>query len=134
MTAKRKPAWTPSRYGIELMPPSNKRGSRAIWIAIAFIATLLLAALMGCTQNAKQSSKRSTEPTPVVACDEHAPFEPLPPYPAAPGADDAASLRAYSDLQSEWAVDVAGITQRNGIKRNATAACLDDYRRRGVIL
>ncbi|WP_327480449.1 hypothetical protein [Frateuria sp.] len=46
----------------------------------------------------------------------------------------AGDLAAYSHAQSLWAIEVAGITERNALKRRATADCLDAYRRRGVIL
>lgn len=51
--------------------------------------------------------------------------------------DDHAKLQrleAYSAAQSLWAIGAAGIAQRNAIKRNSTTDCLDDLRRRGVIL
>lgn len=78
----------------------------------------------------------STTPSikPTVSCGEHTPFEVLPRYPTGPvHADDLAELKAYSSAQSVWAVKVAGITQRNSIKRNATATCLDALRAAGIV-
>jgi hypothetical protein len=82
----------------------------------------------------------STPPSikPTVSCGEHAPFEVLPRYPAGPvltgdAGADLAAIKTYSAAQSVWAVTVAGITQRNSIKRNATATCLDALRAAGLI-
>jgi len=36
--------------------------------------------------------------------------------------------------QSLWAIEAAGVVQRNNILRDGIAACLDEYRKRGVIL
>jgi hypothetical protein len=96
-----------------------------------------------------------------VTCSEHDPFERLPPYPVGPvfsSHEALADLRArhagvadydralaaaesnlagairFSEQQSDWAVRAAGVTQRNAIRRNATARCLDAYRARGLIL
>lgn len=43
------------------------------------------------------------------------------------------SAEQYSTEQSAWAIQAAGVTKRNAIKRNATADCLDAYRSRGII-
>jgi hypothetical protein len=70
----------------------------------------------------------------TVSCGERVPFEALPHYPAGPvHAADLAEIKAYSAAQSVWAVTVAGIVQRNSIKRNATATCLDALRADGLI-
>jgi hypothetical protein len=70
------------------------------------------------------------QPTPTIACNEHAPFEKLPQYPAR--ADMTAE--SYIVAQSLWAIEAAGVEQRNKLLRDGTAACLDSYRSRGVIL
>lgn len=134
MIAKRKPAPMRRRYGTTAMPPNKTLAHRLLWVLLLYVVLLLTLALTACADNTTRSSKRSTEPTPVIACGEHQPFESLPAYPPAPGVDNATSLRAYSAAQSEWAVEAAGVAERNGLKRRATADCLDAYRRRGVIL
>jgi hypothetical protein len=48
-------------------------------------------------------------------------------------ADTAASDRTYRTEQFAWAATVAGIAERNRLRRNLTASCLDAYRARGVI-
>ena len=71
---------------------------------------------------------------PIVSCREHEPFERLPAYPVGPITYSDKSTLAYSSAQSVWAAEIAGITKRNTIKRNATATCLDALRARGLIL
>ena len=105
---------------------------RKLWI----VCVLMLVSLMGCASNPSTSIKPLTKPT--VTCSEHAPFEPLPRYPTAPLVTgdplrDYAGLEAYSSAQSVWAVTVAGIVQRDSIKRNATAQCLDALRAAGLV-
>jgi len=39
----------------------------------------------------------------------------------------------YSGAQGMWSIKAAGVAQHNNILRGATAACLDAYRKRGVI-
>lgn len=112
------------------------------------LLVLTLMILLGCATAYKP---RSSEPTPAVTCDESAPFERLADYPAAPAVEPIASLdarhasgadyraalvatRAYSRQQALWAIATAGVIERNQIKRDSTAACLDAYRKRGVIL
>lgn len=100
---------------------------RKLWI----VCVLMLVSLMGCASNPSTSIKPLTKPT--VTCSEHAPFEPLPAYPVAPADNSVASLSQYSHDQAVWAAQVAGIVQRDEIKRNATATCLDQLRKAGVI-
>lgn len=106
---------------------------------------LMLLVLTGCSSN--PTTLTPPLPKPIVSCGEHEPFEPLGIYPAPPlglaiapdgdGASATAQLalaKQYIDQQSQWAISAAGIFQRNAIKRRGTAECLDDLRRRGVIL
>lgn len=104
----------------------------------------MLLALGACASNPPTSPPPL--PKPIVSCGEHAPFELLPAYPLAPAsldsvtADSSQSLyqlgiaKQYIDRQSAWAIQAAGVFQRDAIKRNATAQCLDALRARGVIL
>lgn len=129
---------------------------RPTWIAL--LCVLMVLALMACANSPTTYSAPSTAPT--VQCSENAPGERLESYPAGPriaAHESAAELRgrrasladyeraleaadasiaqliAYSGTQSEWAIGAAGVVERNAIRRNTTASCLDDYRRRGLI-
>lgn len=99
---------------------------------------LLLIGLTACASNPPSSIPPSTKP--IVSCGEHVANEQLSPYPKAPslaGLDAAAqivALERYSAAQSLWAIGASGVAQRNAIKRKSTTDCLDDLRRRGVIL
>ena len=76
------------------------------------------------------SSARLTEPIPTISCAEHEPYEKLPNYPV----QGAQSDYDYISTLGVWAVQVAGVVKRNHTRRDNTAACLDVYRKRGVIL
>jgi hypothetical protein len=70
------------------------------------------------------------QPTPTITCNEHAPREKLPAYPA----QGAMTDKQYIVAQSLWAIQAAGVEKRNTLLRDGIAACLDSYRKRGVIL
>ena len=56
---------------------------------------------------------------------------------SAPLADYASALTAvsiYAVQQVQWAIAAAGVDERNRIKRETTATCLDALRGRGQIL
>lgn len=118
-------------------------------VVLAMCLPLLLLAVMlllTCCAGAPSSRPRSIEPIPVVTCHEHDPVESLPPYPelderlthpVATYADALVVIAGYSAdgaNQQAWAAAVAGIAERERIKRVRTANCLDAYRARGVIL
>ena len=94
------------------------------------LSLLLLLTLAMLTSCGSMSKPRLMQPTPTIVCNEHAPSEKLPPYPAR----GASSADAYTVAQSLWAIEAAGVVQRNNILRDGIAACLDEYRKRGVIL
>ena len=97
---------------------------------LTLLSLALLLTLPILTSCGTMSSARSMQPTPVIACNEHAPGEKLPAYPAR----GAMTPEAYSVAQSLWAIEAAGVVQRNNLLRDGIAACLDSYRQRGVIL
>lgn len=119
-----------------------KETARLTWMLYA----CLLGVLTACASSGRSSTPRSIEPIPAVTCDEHAPVEPLPPYPepderlthpVATIADALVVIAGYgadSANQQAWAAAAAGVAERERAKRVRTAKCLDAYRARGVIL
>lgn len=102
--------------------------------------TLILFPLLG--MMACQSNPPLTKPLPppIVACGQGIEFETLPVYPVLHSRVAGESAGQYIiDLEADrtasvkWAVIVAGITERNAIRRNTTTQCLDNLRAKHVI-
>lgn len=104
------------------------------WLLI--VAVLL--ALTACGLVRPSSPKQSSEPTqpapvPVVICGEDIAGPTLAPYPMAPAVETKETLRRYSQLQQQWAVDAAGVVGQLRALRAITAGCIADLRERGAI-
>lgn len=112
-------------------PKWNRLGKLMPLLWMAFLVT-------ACSSNPMPSPKPL--PPPIVSCGESLADEPLPDYPKlhirmAGEADSQyiGELEADRTASVKWAVIVAGITQRNAIRRNTTAECIANLRRQGVI-
>lgn len=149
MIAKQQQAPMRRRHGTQATPPSSGHGRRLLMLLVGFLLMLVL--LMACSGPALKSTQRPIEPTPVVACNEHQPADLVPPDAVPPavespdqldirhaGAAEFSSqyrqLYAYVLAKDQRDVVVAGVVEQLRDQRAATAKCLDDARRRGVIL
>lgn len=149
MTDKRKPAPMWRRYGFEMTPILPQSAGRLSKLLIVFL--VILVGLMACSAHTTKSTPRQSEPTPLVTCNEHQPADDLPADPVPPTVESPDQLAARHMDASAYAIQyrqiyqyvlakdardivVAGVVQQLRIQRAATANCLDDYRRRGVIL
>lgn len=149
MTDKPQPAPMRRRYETTVMLPRRKRVKRLL-LVLMLCATMLYA-LMACSALGTKPPLRQSEPTPLVACNEHQPADALPADPQPPAVESPDQLSARHASASDYAsqyrqlydhvlakyqrdVIVAGVVQQLRIQRAATADCLDGYRRRGVIL
>lgn len=149
MTDKPQQAPMRRRYGRTVTPPSRSDANRLLRALMLF--GLLLTVLVACSSHETKPPPRQSEPTPLVACNEHQPADALPADPAAPAVESPDQLAARNATAGDYATEyrrlyahviakyqrdviVAGVVQQLHIQRATTANCLDGYRRRGVIL
>lgn len=99
--------------------------------------TVMLLALTACSAPVKTQPLPSLPP--MIQCGEHEPLEVLPAYPTAPildGLSDWAAkteVERFSSAQSKWAIQAAGVVQRNAAKYHGVGKCLDDARKSNLI-
>lgn len=115
-----------------------KGNAKSMRLARLMLLLWPILGMLACSDN--QTRLPPPLPPPIVNCDQATPSEPLPDYPKlhirVAGETDGQyiiDLEADRTEAVKWAVVVAGITQRNAIRRNTTANCLDQLRKAGTI-
>ena len=99
--------------------------------------TVMLLALTACSAPVK--TQRPPSLPPMIQCGEHDVLEKLPIYPTAPNVDSLSEeaqlieTNRYSAAQSKWAIEAAGVYQRNAAKYHGVGKCLDDARKSNFI-